>query len=100
MIKALMVITMVSGSEYTAKLPSMDECLKQVNPVVQQNDVESAACIPRSDNTLEAKEKMKSFFSMFDNIIKNMPNESHPANPSYPGTLNCEQPYRILRDEC
>ena len=64
MIKALMVITMVSGSEYTAKLPSMDECLKQVNPVVQQNDVESAACIPRSDNTLEAKEKMKSFFSM------------------------------------
>jgi hypothetical protein len=56
MIKALMIITMVSGTEYTAKLPSMDECLKEVTPVESQVDVKSAACIPRTDNIRLPKE--------------------------------------------
>jgi len=56
MIKALMIITMVSGTEYTAKLPNMDECLKEVAPVESQVDVKSAACIPRTDNSRLPKE--------------------------------------------
>ena len=56
MIKALMIITMVSGTEYTAKLPNMNECLKEVAPVESQVDVKSAACIPRTDNSRLPKE--------------------------------------------
>jgi hypothetical protein len=51
MLKALMIITMVSGGEYTAKLPSMDQCLKEVTPVESQVDVKSASCIPRTEES-------------------------------------------------
>ena len=51
MLKALMIITMVSGGEYTAKLPSMDQCLKEVTPVESQVDVKSASCIPRTEGS-------------------------------------------------
>ena len=71
MIKALMVITMVSGSEYTAKLPSMEECLKQVKPVVEQVDVESAACIPRSEQS-NSFDKMKVMMNMFKQLVRDL----------------------------
>ena len=71
MIKALMVITMVSGSEYTAKLPSMEECLKQAKPVVEQNDVESAACIPRSEQS-NSFDKMKVMMNMFKQLVRDL----------------------------
>ena len=51
MLKALMIITMVYGGEYTAKLPSMDQCLKEVTPVESQVDVKSASCIPRTEES-------------------------------------------------
>jgi len=51
MLKALMIITMVSGTEYTAKLPSMDQCLQETAPVESQVDVKSASCIPRTEES-------------------------------------------------
>ena len=54
-IKALMVITMVSGGEYTAKLPSMEQGMKEIAPVESQRDVKSAACIPRTEDRLSAE---------------------------------------------
>ena len=54
-IKALMGITMVSGGEYTAKLPSMEQCMKEIAPVESQRDVKSAACIPRTDDRMPAE---------------------------------------------
>jgi hypothetical protein len=51
MLKALMIITMVSGTEYTAKLPSMDQCLQEAAPVESQVDVKSASCIPRTEES-------------------------------------------------
>ena len=50
MLKALMIITMVSGATYEVKLPSMEQCMAQKTPVESQNDVTSAACIPRTDD--------------------------------------------------
>jgi len=47
MIKALMIITMVSGGEYRANLPSMNQCLEESDTVESQNNVESVSCIPR-----------------------------------------------------
>ena len=52
MIKALMVITMVSGATYEVKLPTMEQCMSQRSPVESQNDVASAACIPRTENEI------------------------------------------------
>jgi hypothetical protein len=51
MIKALMVITMVSGTTYEVKLPSMQVCMAERTPVEVQADVASTACIPRTDNS-------------------------------------------------
>ena len=42
---------MVSGTEYTAKLPSMDQCLQETAPVESQVDVKSASCIPRTEES-------------------------------------------------
>ena len=52
MLKAMMIITMVSGATYEVKLPSMEPCMAQRTPVESQNDVASAACIPRTENKM------------------------------------------------
>jgi|LULS01.1.fsa_nt_gb hypothetical protein len=87
MIKALMVITMVSGAQYTAKLPDMNTCMKEVAPVVSQNDVESAACIPRTNNSLDTN-KLKQFFSLFSDLMNKMddkrPNYYNPNHDTFP----------------
>ena len=45
MLKAMMIITMVSGATYEVKLPSMEQCMAQKTPVESQNDVTSAGCM-------------------------------------------------------
>ena len=55
MLKAMMIITMVSGVTYEVKLPSMEQCMAQRTPVESQNDVASAACIPRTDDRMPAE---------------------------------------------
>ena len=49
MLKAMMIITMVSGATYEVKLPTMEQCMAQRSPVEGQSDVASTACIPRTD---------------------------------------------------
>jgi hypothetical protein len=85
LIKALMIITMVTGAEYTAKLPDMDTCMKQISPVVAQNDVQSAACIPRTDNTDKSFDasKMKTFLEIFLEIVNKMEAKQPNYQPEY-----------------
>ena len=64
MIKALMVITMVSGATYEVKLPSMEQCLAERTPVEWQSDVASTACIPRTEEKLPT-EVLSQFMDMF-----------------------------------
>tara|TARA_Y100001938_G_scaffold4507_2_gene5656 strand:+ start:491 stop:742 length:252 start_codon:yes stop_codon:yes gene_type:complete len=64
MLKAMMIITMVSGATYEVKLPSMEQCMAQKTPVESQNDVTSAACIPRTDDRMPA-EIFSQFMDMF-----------------------------------
>ena len=64
MIKALMVITMVTGATYEVKLPSMEQCLAERAPVESQNDVASTACIPRTEDRVPA-ELLSQFMDMF-----------------------------------
>ncbi len=64
MIKALMVITMVTGATYEVKLPSMEQCLAERAPVESQNDVASTACIPRTESRVPS-ELLSQFMDMF-----------------------------------
>ena len=64
MIKALIVITLVSGAEYTAKLPTMEQCMKETVRVEKQNDVKSASCIPRTEDRVAA-DIFSQFMDMF-----------------------------------
>ena len=79
MIKALMIITMVSGAEYTAKLPDMETCMKEIVPVTSQNDVKSAACIPRNDNSMGQK-KIREFFSLFSDLMAEKRTNNYQSN--------------------
>ena len=64
MLKALMVITMVSGATYEVKLPSMEQCMKERTPVESQADVESTVCIPRTEDKVPS-EMFSQFMDMF-----------------------------------
>ena len=64
MIKALMVITMVTGATYEVKLHSMEQCLAERAPVESQNDVASTACIPRTEDKVPS-ELLSQFMDMF-----------------------------------
>ena len=64
MIKALMVITMVTGATYEVKLPSMEQCLAERTPVEWQSDVASTACIPRTEEKVPT-EVLSQFMDMF-----------------------------------
>ena len=64
MIKALMVITMVSGATYEVNLPSMEQCMAERTPVEVQGDVASTACIPRTEEKVPT-EVLSQFMDMF-----------------------------------
>ena len=78
MLKAMMIITMVSGVTYEVKLPSMEQCMAQRTPVESQNDVASAACIPRTDDRMPAE-----IFSQFMDTFM-MLNNREPCGDYYP----------------
>ena len=78
MLKALMIITMVSGATYEVKLPSMEQCMAQKAPVESQNDVASAACLPRIDDRMPAE-----IFSQFMDTFM-MLNNREPCGDYYP----------------
>ena len=78
MLKAMMIITMVSGATYEVKLPSMEQCMAQRTPVESQNDVASAACIPRTDDRMPAE-----IFSQFMDTFK-MLNNRESCGDYYP----------------
>ena len=78
MLKAMMIITMVSGATYEVKLPSMEQCMAQRTPVESQNDVASAACIPRTDDRMPAE-----IFSQFMDTFM-MLNNRESCDDYYP----------------
>ena len=78
MLKAMMIITMVSGATYEVKLPSMEQCMAQRTPVESQNDVASAACIRRTDDRMPAE-----IFSQFMDTLM-MLNNRESCGDYYP----------------
>ena len=84
MLKALMVITMVSGATYEVKLPSMEQCMKERTPVEVRADVESTVCIPRTEDKVPS-ELISQFMDMFMMLSEQQWHEDcqdyHPPKP-------------------
>jgi len=87
MIKALMVITMVSGATYEVKLPSMEQCLAERTPVEWQSDVASTACIPRTEDMLTSE-----IISQFMDTFMMMEEQKEWGDPCFKGYPNFWEP--------
>ena len=70
MIKALMIIGMVSGEVYEVKLPDMTTCFAEKVTILDQVNVDSVSCIPRTDDV--DPEQWRKFFGMFQGMVGEM----------------------------
>ena len=67
MMKALLVVMTMTGSEYNVNMPNMETCMEQARVVSSQGAAETL-CIPRSDESARVRE----VFSLFGNMIQEM----------------------------
>ena len=68
MIKALLVVMTMTGSEYNVNMPDMKTCMEQARIVTSQGVEVEALCIPKADDTAKVKE----IFSLFGKMIQEM----------------------------
>jgi len=68
MIKALLVVTLMSGAEYAVKMPDMNTCMENANLVEGQGRGAEAICIPRADTSA----KVKDMFTMFGDMVERL----------------------------
>ena len=73
MIKALLVIMTMTGSEYNVNMPDMKTCMEQARIVSSQGVEVEALCIPRADESA----RVRQFFSLFGSMIQEMQEESN-----------------------
>ena len=66
MLKAMLIVTALGGgSDYTAEMPSMKECLDARRSIAEQDATLKTLCIPKVDDVT----KMKEFFNIFMDFI-------------------------------
>ena len=69
MIKALLVVMTMTGSEYNVNMPDMETCMEQAKIVSSQGMAAAETlCIPRADESARVRE----IFSLFGNMIQEM----------------------------
>ena len=69
MIKALLVVMTMTGSEYNVNMPDMKTCMEQAKIVSSQGMAAAETlCIPRADESARVRE----IFSLFGNMIQEM----------------------------
>ena len=68
MIKALLVVTLMSGAEYAVNMPDMDTCMKNANLVEGQGRGAGVICIPQADKSA----KVKDMFTMFGDLVERL----------------------------
>tara|TARA_Y100000996_G_C22412937_1_gene598032 strand:- start:116 stop:379 length:264 start_codon:yes stop_codon:yes gene_type:complete len=68
MIKALLVVMTVTGSEYNINMPDMKTCMEQARVVISQDTATETLCIPRADKSAKVKE----IFSLFGNMVERL----------------------------
>lgn len=71
MIKALLVVTLMSGAEYAVNMPDMNTCIKNANLVEGQNRDAETICIPQADKSAKVKDMFTMFGDMVERLQKN-----------------------------
>lgn len=73
MMKALLVVVTMTGSEYNVNMPDMETCMEQARVVSSQGIAAAETlCIPRADESARVRE----VFTLFGNLIQQMQEES------------------------
>lgn len=72
MMKALLVVMTMTGTEYNVNMPDMKTCMEQAKIVSSQGVRVETLCIPRVDNSAKVKE----VFNIFGSMVKKMQEES------------------------
>jgi|TARA_R110000823_G_scaffold39722_2_gene105927 hypothetical protein len=66
MLKAMLLVTALGGGgDYTAEMPSMEECLDARIVIAEQDATLKTICIPMADETA----KMQEFFDLFMDMV-------------------------------
>ena len=89
-LKALMIVSGIFGAEgdYTTKMPSMEECLKQKQVVeTQQVDI-NVTCVPRLDEKIDS-DKFFAMMEMFLSVVSRMKEEHRDYCYDYPFDADC-----------
>ena len=90
-LKALMIVSGIFGAngDYTTKMPSMEECLKQKQVVeTQQLDI-NVTCVPRPDEKIDT-EKFFAMMEMFMSVVTRMREEHRDYCFDNPFDPDCE----------
>ena len=90
-LKALMIVSGIFGAngDYTTKMPSMEECLKQKQVVeTQQLDI-NVTCVPRLDEKIDT-EKFFAMMEMFMSVVTRMREEHRDYCFDNPFDPDCE----------
>ncbi len=90
-LKALMIVSGIFGAngDYTTKMPSMEECLKQKQVVeTQQVDI-NVTCVPRVDEKIDT-DKFFAMMEMFMSVVTRMREEHRDYCFDNPFDPNCE----------
>ena len=72
MMKALLVVVTMTGTEYNVNMPDMQTCMEQSRIVSSQGVEVETLCIPRADESAKVKE----VFNIFGSMVKKMQEES------------------------
>ena len=90
-LKALMIVSGIFGAngDYTTKMPSMEECLKQKQVVEPQQVDINVTGVPRVDEKIDT-DKFFAMMEMFMSVVTRMREEHRDYCFDNPFDPNCE----------
>ena len=69
MLKAMLIVTALGGGgDYTAEMPSMEECLDARIVIAEQDPNVKTLCVPMADESAKMQELFGIFMDMIDQI--------------------------------
>ena len=96
----LVVTALGGGGDYTAEMPSMEECLDARIVIAEQDPNVKTLCVPKSDDSAKVQEILNSFLEMIKKMRKEERFEGYICDSSVlPGIVIHTSPPRINCDE-
>jgi len=115
MLKAMLLVTALGGGggDYTAEMPSMEECLDARIVIAEQDATLKTLCVPMANESARMQEFFDLFMAMIDQIkAGERENESSNTNyvcdnsvepgvvvQTFPPRINCDEEPNWLKEE-